>query len=547
MTLRDSYAAFLANPSSGALASSAALHYITTLTSIQDATAIIKHLSVQEKLLKKKSQKVLDAVEGQHALSVDVDTTIEFQNGGGAYLPGLDDNFVADRTVTFPMIHRVQFDSAGKITQIRMYWDQGALLKQIDVIGARSRNWPIRESQEQSKLIASSSSAVAQPDSEPASRRSTTSRGPDEVSIASRSRGSTSNAMNDPHASLSLFQNRSVDEDDNMHSSRPIAPRVQSAKPPPREYSELFVGENSGSPSPSPQKIPVKAGGGKNYRASRLFEEDEEEAAAAAKGPSIKTNPKKFEHFAFGEGEDAPQVRNTARPETKSKGQANWDFEDFATPAKTKQKTQPQAVRHFGWSDDEETSPVRRPVVHKARPDADPQFELVDDGTPEGQRTKAVSSKGRLANKGMGLYQDHVTGTTAGDADDAPYDDDQHPLSDVTHNIKKENRSKDFGAHWDMTDDSPAASKTAPPKKPSVDHKATKTNWSLYQNSPETRGGINIAGNGMGIRKGTESFSLFDEVPEQKENNSSVKGSRGIVTQGDGMGGKKGKESFWDF
>lgn len=249
----------------------------------------------------------------------------------------------------------MHFDGAGKITQIRLYWDQGALLKQIDVIGARSRNWPIRESQEQSKLIASTAAAVAQPDSEPASRRSTTSRGADEVSIASRSRGSTNNAMNDPHASLSLFQNRSIDEDDESQDSKPIAPRAQSAKPPPREYSELFVGENSASPSPSPQKIPVKAGSGKNYKASRLFEEDEEEDTAAVKGPGVKTNPKKYEHFTFGDGpeEDSSKVRSTARAQSKGKGQANWDFEDFATPAKTKTKTQPQAVRHFGWSDDE--------------------------------------------------------------------------------------------------------------------------------------------------------------------------------------------------
>ena len=39
----------------------------------------------------------------------------------------------------------VHFDKSGKITQIRQYWDQGSLLKQIDVIGARSRNWPIRD------------------------------------------------------------------------------------------------------------------------------------------------------------------------------------------------------------------------------------------------------------------------------------------------------------------------------------------------------------------------------------------------------------------
>ena len=107
------------------------------------------------------------------------------------------------RILTPAQVHIVHFDSADKITQIRQYWDQGSLLKQIDVIGARSRNWPIREGSEQAKLI-KSSAQVAQPDSAPSSRPSTATRGADEVSI--RSRGSTNNAMNDPHASLSLFE-----------------------------------------------------------------------------------------------------------------------------------------------------------------------------------------------------------------------------------------------------------------------------------------------------------------------------------------------------
>ena len=104
MTLNDTYQRFLDRPSQSALADKAALHYITTLTSISDAPAIMKHLQVQEKLLKKRKQPVVSVVEGRHALSVDVETTLEFLNGGGAYLPGLDDNFVADRTVTFPMV-----------------------------------------------------------------------------------------------------------------------------------------------------------------------------------------------------------------------------------------------------------------------------------------------------------------------------------------------------------------------------------------------------------------------------------------------------------
>ena len=105
MTLCDTYSRFLATPSAGALAENASLNYITTNTSIQDAPAIIKHLTVQEKMLKKTKQKFLDSIEGSHGLSIDVETTIEFNSGGGAYLPGLDDNFVADRTVTFPMVN----------------------------------------------------------------------------------------------------------------------------------------------------------------------------------------------------------------------------------------------------------------------------------------------------------------------------------------------------------------------------------------------------------------------------------------------------------
>lgn len=340
MTLRDTYAAFLATPSLGALADDASLHYISTLTSIHDAPAILKHLAVQEKLLKKTSEKLLDAIEGDGGLSVDVETTIEFSSGGGAYLPGLDDNFVADRTVTLPMVHIVHFDRAGKITQVRQYWDQGSLLKQIDVIGSRSRNWPIRDGKDQSRLIASNAAALGAASS---SRPSTAA-----------SRGSATNATNDPHASLSLFQPRQVSQQESS-ASQPAAPRALSAKPPPREYSELFVGENGASQSPPSHKIPMKAGGGNSYKASRMFEEDTHEDIVAATPHGVKTNAKKYDHFQFGDGDggDTPKIRETARPAAKGKSEANWNFEDFATPSKAETKTQPQAVRHFGWSDDE--------------------------------------------------------------------------------------------------------------------------------------------------------------------------------------------------
>jgi hypothetical protein len=156
--------------------------------------------------------------------------------------------------------------------------------------------------------------------------------------------------MNDPHATLNLFQPREI-ELENTSYAQPIAPRAQSAKPPPREYSELFVGEDAKSPTPSPQKIPAKSGSSKNFMPNRLFDEEEEPAATPL---SVRTNSKKYNHFDFGDGEDAPtpKAEQAARP-TKTKHQSQWDFEDFVTPAKTKPKVLPAAVRHFGWSDDE--------------------------------------------------------------------------------------------------------------------------------------------------------------------------------------------------
>lgn len=104
MSLSAKYQRFLANPSTAVLAEKASIHYITTLTTINESTAIIKHLSAQAKQLEKKSEKLLSAIESSNGLCLDVETTLEFISGGGAFLPGLDDNFLADRTVTFPVV-----------------------------------------------------------------------------------------------------------------------------------------------------------------------------------------------------------------------------------------------------------------------------------------------------------------------------------------------------------------------------------------------------------------------------------------------------------
>ncbi|KAL5387770.1 hypothetical protein PMIN04_011352 [Paraphaeosphaeria minitans] len=537
MSLSSTYTRFLANPSSSALADKASLHYITTLTTINDAPAILKHFTVQEKLLKQKEHKLLSAIENDDgALCVDLQVTIEFVQGGGAYLPGLDDNFVSDRTVTFPMVHIVNFE-AGKITQIRKYWDQGSLLKQIEVIGARARNWPIRDGKDQIRLIATSAATEPQPDAPEPPR----GRGQDEVSVRQRgTRQNTTNAMNDPHASLALFENRQP-EVEGEFESHPIASRAQSAKPPPRNMGELFIGDQPGTPtSHNASSIPKKAGVGKNFKPNRLFDEDDE---AAPTPGGIKTNSKKYDHFEFGHGEDTPRGSEPVRNVNK-KHQSQWDFEDFVTPEKTKPKILPGNQRSVGWSDDEEEhSPVHREVVHKPRRDADTHFEFKDDGTSDANQQRPIQGKGRQGNNKGGLYSDHIMGGDEGNDFDTPKakGDNKGPR-DMTH-VKNDERKKDFDAHWEMKDDSPGG-RNIPDSKPTQNQqKVLKTmdaNWGNYEPSPQ-QGKIRIAGNGMGGRSATKAFSLFEEDPDEAK-----KENAGIKSMGNGMGGRRGTTALFE-
>lgn len=104
MALVAVYKQFLAAPNLSQLSPEAALHYITTTTSFRNPTDVIKHFSTLIKQLKKKREDILSAVEGQNAIAVELDTALEFLTGGGPYLPGLDDNFLTDRTVYFPVV-----------------------------------------------------------------------------------------------------------------------------------------------------------------------------------------------------------------------------------------------------------------------------------------------------------------------------------------------------------------------------------------------------------------------------------------------------------
>lgn len=107
-SLQAIYLDFLARPRLTALSQDAAtLNYITTLTTISSAASIVKHFAAHEQVLRRKKETILSAIESHNAICLDVETTLEFLTGGGAYLPGLDDNFLADHVVTFPMVRQL--------------------------------------------------------------------------------------------------------------------------------------------------------------------------------------------------------------------------------------------------------------------------------------------------------------------------------------------------------------------------------------------------------------------------------------------------------
>ena len=484
-------------------------------------------------------------------------------------------------------MHIVHFDANQRIQQVRLYWDQGSLLKLVDVIGARARNWPIRDGKDQARLIASSAAGVPRSLARPATENG--SRNLDEVAIRNKSRSQSKNVTRDPHASLDLFAPRQEEEDfaapqaiAPRGSARPPprdyydlfvgnesdaspqskykatspqkenggirAPKAQFAKPPPRDYHDLFVGnESDTSPIPenkhkSPQKenmtpsnIAPKGGSGKNFQPSRLFETDDAQPdtpGASTESPDkrYKVDPKKYHHFEFGDGNDKQQPM-AARPKTKH--QSQWDFEDFVTPNKVAPKIRGQDVRHFGWSDDEPIfdSPAKHPAVAKARPDANPHFEFQDDGFQVDDRRPAGYPRGQGNVKGAGLYQNNIFDES--DQSSSP-EKQGHPLATVTN---LQNKRKDFDQHFSLTDDSPSQGDTKAKHIPEARAKVVSQLGGQWEASD-----ISIVP--QPPRKNEE---IVNPIPGDKENYSNGGGKKhvGIKSGGDGMGGMKGSERTW--
>ncbi|KAI0489560.1 hypothetical protein F4859DRAFT_523506 [Xylaria cf. heliscus] len=562
MALAAAYQQFLAAPSSSRLAENATLNYITTTTTFSGASDIIQHLNTLRKQINKKKENVLSLIHGEHAIAAEIETGLEFLTSGASYLPALDDNFLADRTVYVLIIHIVTFDSDGKILNIRQSWDQGALLKQLDIIGKTGRNWPIRDSKEQIRMIETCVKSTA---------ATSSSTGQASTAIPDRSRGKSTSALRDPHASLSLFDSREEQErtlasvispkagvrprqrgfteilgdepDDEPPSpsagrqrsvspNKAVAPRG-GPRPRQRGFVEILGDEPVDGPeSPETgrgQPIAPKIGAGKNFQPSRLFEVDE----TANQSDSLeddrsadrfyRPHPAKYSHFEFADGSD-PQDQDTPLPDPtpqKTKHNSQWSFDDFVTPAKVKptKVLRHQEAQQWEPEDNSEASHVSQ--QGKPRRDAETHFEFVDDGNAPAD-SRPARPRGATHNNTMGLYQNNLYDE---DPNAATSTEGTQPLGTIT-NLK--DRGRDFDAHWAMTDN-PSPNKGEAKAVVSDDRKKAvkmmESNWAAYDESP--------------VQK--------ENKPVATRNGSKVNDDRGISIGGDGMGGGKGSTRNWLF
>ena len=347
---------------------------------------------------------------------------------------------------------------------------------------------------------------------------------------------------NDPNKSSTAEGIQGADSQKENQSMRPPPPKAQTSKPPPRDYHDLFVGNDSDN---SPVAAKGKATLPKKDILSPNFPGDRAVAPKGGAGKNYhasrlfntdpdepgtqqspyKPHPKKYEHFDFGDGDDGPKVEN--RPKTKH--QSQWDFEDFATPVKPN-KIRDHDKRHFGWEEDElvKDSPAKHPHVPKARPDADPHFEFQDDGTPTGDRRPPGHPRGAGGARNTGMYENNLFDESAALSPEKG----SKPPAPVT-NVA--DRRKDLDPQFEYTDD-PSADSNEPSKPiPEARAKVVKdlgANWEMTDQSPS---------------QATSQRKVESEGGNKENVSTTAKFTGGIKSGGDGMGGMKGQNRTWGF
>ncbi|KAK7206865.1 hypothetical protein BZA70DRAFT_275231 [Myxozyma melibiosi] len=344
------YQRFLSSPQASYLAPDAKLTYVTSCRTFNGPDAIVSHL-LQASRQHKRAEEIMSAHAAADSIVLETVTTIEFVNGTGAYVQGLDKNFVVDNTVVVPIIHSVIFENE-QVKSIRFFWDQGAMLKQLNIIGTRGNIWPIFNGADQKKLMAADAtpSGVAPAATNPAARKH--------------------------------FEISELEPDLEVPAPRPGAiETASSAKPKPRNLQDLM--DSSAAAPASPHRM------GSAPKTYDIFDEKNQTPIAhrQMKGPApvfetpeqIRAkrnfNAKNFEpHFKFG------------TPETA-----------LGPYSKTRSNMHPQPDE-LKWDHDAEAADYVQPTLGNGRRDMSNTFEIRDESPAPKDRFGGI----KIAGNGMG-------------------------------------------------------------------------------------------------------------------------------------------------
>ncbi|GAO50687.1 hypothetical protein G7K_4809-t1 [Saitoella complicata NRRL Y-17804] len=173
-SVEELYDQYKSKPQASLLADDATLQYITSGVTVTGANAIItRRAKYRDEITV--TENVIAKHVASESIVFEVAATITFTNGPGWLVPGIDDNFLFDKTIEIPLVYAVRFEEK-KIKSIKYFWDGAAVLKSLDVIGARGRGWPIKDGKDQCTML--SQAAQASKTAIAASERSSSTSAP---------------------------------------------------------------------------------------------------------------------------------------------------------------------------------------------------------------------------------------------------------------------------------------------------------------------------------------------------------------------------------
>ena len=436
---------------------------------------------------------------------------------------------MADR---FCQIHFVSLKN-GQVTQVRLFWDQATLLKQLEVIGRTGRNWPIKDGKDQVLMIrrsveaqgfsSSESSAPATGNAAPARTAQTsqpTQSGPSTRSSSPKPEYNNQGRIrNDGRTPINLYG-------DDEEVARPIQPRGNSGYRPPSRDLAAILGDDSEEQRSHPTQVVA---------------------------PKARSSFSRGQSFDVGEAHDAhnnkhihPKGQNSmVKGQTFSLGSYDEDDQDNGRSAavnnrpltnisNTQTQAQSNAQRndghHFEIADN---SPANNKRAQKPQ-DND------DEDNFFSQMSSTRAERGiRIAGNGQGNRNDQTQAQSHAQRNDGHFDigyntpekpkraqkpqdnDDEDNFFSQMSATRTEagiriagngqgNRNDQTQAqsnaqrndgHFDIGYNSPENTKRAPKPQDNDD----EDNFFSQMSSTRTESGIRISGNGQGNRKATES------------------------------------------